>query len=578
MYRSVGSTALRYLLYATVALLVLEGFVDVGSHISLGWLSLVVAGALSIAVLTRPFASSTAFERPDPESAAPQPSSRTVAVILLGLCVAGGILRVYALDAQSFWFDEAISTNAAIAVLESGRPTFPSGYTYWRAFPHTLVMAGSMAIFGTGEAAARAPSVLFGVVTIAATYWLGREVGGPRVGLLAAVLVTFATWEIAWSRQARMYQLFQLLYVLALVLLLRVERTWLEDWRAILLLVLVVVLAALTHQIGYVLFPVAVAYLGLVGLVDRRLSGRIAVGFLAGSLLLVLAVEFVTAGFSGALESVLATDVSYWENYSEWLRGEFHSFVLLGIVGAALTFYRGWYRAGTLLVLAVAPAAWILSFHTELFASRYLYFLVPIVFVWAAIVIDYVAILATGRMRTIGGYIGGFESRVSRADGRTVSACVACVAAFAFVVLLALGGGFTVVPQAEYELGTNAPQPEFAGVYEYVNEHREEGDVIVAGWTAPGMYYAGGVDYWLTHDLTGTGTDWTTNSGELYADAEPIETTTELEAVMDDHERGWIIADEITLVRQDQELRSKLEKMPSRQFDSIHVYYWDHED
>ena len=569
--RSVIGTAARYLVYVTVGLVFLE-VVDFRTYVPLGSLVIVATGALTIA---------TVFQYVDPDgepgtdrASTHQPSTQVVAVTMFVLVVAGGFLRVYALGTQSLWFDEAISTNAAIALLQEGEPTFPSGSTYWRAFPHTLAMVASMAVLGTGEAAARAPSVIFGVATIGVTYWLGREVGGRRVGLLAAAFVAFATWEIAWSRQARMYQLFQLLYVLTLVLLLRVERTWFEDRRAVVALVLVGALAAATHQIGYVLLPVAVAYIGLAGFVDGHLSRRGTTGLLVGTLLLVPVIEFGTGGVSYALESGVDPDFSYWDSYVEWLIDELHGVVLLGIVGMAVTYYRGWYRSGTLLVFAVVPPVWILSFQTELFATRYLYFGLPILFVWTAVSVDYVAVVATEQWESFGSRVHRSERPVSRADGGAGATCRTCLVAVCMVGLLMLGGGFTVAPQAEYNLGANAPQPDFGGAYEYVNENRESGDVIVAGWTAPGVYYADGVDYWLAHDLTGTGANWTTNGGERYAGAEPVETTAELDDVMNEHDRGWIVVDEIALARQPTELQSELEAMPSYRSDSVYVFYW----
>lgn len=572
-YRSLGTTVAHYLLFATVGLLALDVFADVGSRMSFLWLAAAVAatfGALAVGRLVGP----RGVVEPAPvASDRPGVEARSVVFVLVVLLAAGGILRWYGLGTQSVWFDEAITINAAVAFLEGGRPTFPSGYTYWRAFPHTLVVAGSMATFGTGEAAARLPSVVFGLASIVATYWLGREVGGRRVGLLAALLVTFATWELAWSRQARMYQLFQLLYVLSLVALLQVERTWFADRRFVVALVVVVALAAFTHPIGYVLLPVCVAYLGAVGAYDGRLTRRTAVWLLVGAATFVVVVESIGAGITGTIESAASTDVDYWDAYVGWLADELHAFFYLGLIGVAVTVYRGWYRTGTLLVLAVAPPVWVLSFHTQLFATRYLYFGLPVLFVWTAVVVEYVGAVAVERAADVRRSLS--DDRPSERVLTDPSVVGVPVVAVGLVVLLALGGGFTVTPQAEYDLGTNAPQPDYQGAYEHVTEHRADDDVVVAGWTAPGLYYAGSVEYWLAHDLTGGGGTYTVNDRELYAGAEPVRSGAELEAVIDTHERGWIVVDDVALARQPPEVRSTIEARSVYRSGSMTVAHWN---
>jgi len=266
-----------------------------------------------------------------------------------------------------------------MSFLEDGRPDFPSGATYWRAFPHMIVVSASMLVFGTSEWAARFPSVIFDCLTIVATYWLGREVGGRRVGLLAAGLLTFATWEIAWSRQARMYQLFQLLYVLAVVALLRVEAQGLKDVRRVVGLILIIGLAAATHQIGYVLLPVAVVFLAATAVADGALNRRTAGGIVVVAVGLTILFELVGPGITGALETVTNTEVDYWDAYVSWFTDELHAFLYLAVVRLGLLVYRGSRRAGLLFGLALRPPVFILSFNTQLFATRYLYFFSPVV-------------------------------------------------------------------------------------------------------------------------------------------------------------------------------------------------------
>lgn len=580
-FYATGKHVANYLLFALLLALVLESVIGVG--VRFHWLSLTVIAAVAFAALA---ATATAESLDTAESNPPsphRPTGSTVIAVLSVLLVAGAVLRVWALGAQSVWFDEAITVNAAMALLEHGRPTFPSGFTYWRAFPHTLVVAASMFLFGTGEAAVRLPSVVSGVVTIAATYWLGRSVGGRTVGLVAAVLVTFSTWETAWSRQARMYGLFQLAYTVAVILIVRVAEDGIDDRWDVLVLGVASILPAMIHQIGYVLAPVGAGALGLAVLDGNRNEWRTAGVLAVGTMAMLLTLVVVLFDATAVVLSSAATDVGYVLAYGRWFAAELRGYLFLGVVGSVLAFYRHRYRTATVLVLAVVPAVWMLSFYVELFATRYLHFGLPIVFVWAGLVIVYAADATVDGASSLVGSIGGGGVRHRLRDAGFGTASAKLFVAFALVAALAVGGGFTVTPQAEYELGLNAPQPDFQRAYDHLVEHRQAGDVIVAGWTAPGLYYGGGVDYWLAHDLTGTGDGYLVGGVDRYAGAEPIRTPAELRALVDRHERGWIVVDVIALRRWTGGDSSAIESIPGVNErlriddgrDGIRVYAWD---
>jgi hypothetical protein len=572
---SLLDNAIEYLLLATVGLLMLDSVLAGPAGTSPFWASLLVTAGFAVLAVGR-VVQPRYRDSIGPSVASDRISDvQSVVAILFLLLATGTILRGYALGVQSLWFDEAITANAAIALLETGQPTFPSGFTYWRAFPHTLVVAGSMALLGTGEAAARLPSVVFGLATIPVTYWLGRQVGGHTVGLVAATLLTVATWEIAWSRQARMYQLFQLLYTLSVVLLVRVEQTDFDP-RTVGASIVVVVLAASTHRIGYVLVPIGAVYLGFAAVRDGRRPRWVASGIVLGSVAMLLALELRGIGVEAVLTTAATVDGEHWRLYAEWLATELNTFSVLGPAGATLLLYRGRYRASALLLLAVVPATWILSVHVELFATRYLYFGVPVLFVWTAVTVVHIAEMVVDRSVR--------AWRAALLDGRQTGdrpSSATLVVAAALIGLLALGGGFTVWPQAEYELGPNAPQPDFERAYAYVTDHREPDDVIVAGWTAPGLYYAGGVDYWLAHDLSGIGGSYTTNGVDRYAGAEPIRSSDRLRAVVAEHDRGWIVVDGIARERWTSDESTSIESVATvnevgtvDDGDEIYVYAW----
>ena len=132
---------------------------------------------------------------------------------LLFLTICGFILRIYHLGTPSFWLDEAISANAAVALIKHGTPTFPSGFIYMRSILNTLFIALSFMIFDVSEFSARFPAVVFGTLTIPLVYMMGARLGNRKIALIAALFITFSVMEIAWSRQARMYQQLQFFYL-----------------------------------------------------------------------------------------------------------------------------------------------------------------------------------------------------------------------------------------------------------------------------------------------------------------------------------------------------------------------------
>lgn len=122
--------------------------------------------------------------------------------VLLILLIAGA-LRFYRIDAQSFWNDEGNSARLAERsvdlILAGARGDIhPPGYYlalhYWRA------------LFGASEAALRALSVLFSLVTVLFAFLAGRLLfRGVITGLVAAAFVALNPFQIYYAQEARMY-------------------------------------------------------------------------------------------------------------------------------------------------------------------------------------------------------------------------------------------------------------------------------------------------------------------------------------------------------------------------------------
>ncbi len=152
---------------------------------------------------------------------------------LLTLLLVGFFLRVHRLGDKRVWWDEGLAAWTARDTLAAtahwtAHDVHPPLY-FWLL--HFWRLAGGDSEFGL-----RLLSVMIGVLTVAAAYLLGRLVGGRKVGLLSALLMTISRFDIAWSQEMRMYALSALLGALALWAAIRVwNRGRWRDWLAYIL-------------------------------------------------------------------------------------------------------------------------------------------------------------------------------------------------------------------------------------------------------------------------------------------------------------------------------------------------------
>ena len=130
--------------------------------------------------------------------------SRPILILLLIVFLAlifrgGGVL-----GSKSFWFDEVVSLEIAKKdILDSWQ------YLKWENNPplHYWYLHYWVKLFGEGEKAVRWSSVLFSILGVIAIYWLGRRLVNSRVGLMAAFLLAFSSYQLFFAMEARMYSL-----------------------------------------------------------------------------------------------------------------------------------------------------------------------------------------------------------------------------------------------------------------------------------------------------------------------------------------------------------------------------------
>ncbi len=134
-------------------------------------------------------------------------NKRTILLLVL-LIIVGLSLRLYNLDEESVWLDEACTVDTA----KHSLPEILLRNLEGSHLPlyHTL-MYGWIRLFGTSEFSIRFPSVIFGILAMLMLFRVGRLLFGERVALIATLFMTVLHYQISFSQNARMYTLFTFL-------------------------------------------------------------------------------------------------------------------------------------------------------------------------------------------------------------------------------------------------------------------------------------------------------------------------------------------------------------------------------
>lgn len=136
-----------------------------------------------------------------------------IAVAILATAV-GLVLRFYTRSA--LWLDEALTVNISRlpigqipgALRHDGHPPLYYFLLHWWS-----------GLFGTGDAAVRALSGVFGVLTLPVAWLFGRRRGGPTLAWLLLGVVAISPFALRYATETRMYSLVILLVFVGALLL-----------------------------------------------------------------------------------------------------------------------------------------------------------------------------------------------------------------------------------------------------------------------------------------------------------------------------------------------------------------------
>ena len=143
----------------------------------------------------------------------------TLAVVL----VLAAVLRLYHLEHQSLWIDEIASmlgaspeqtwTNMMLYSRHDQPPAFFVLLHYW------------FKLFPFNDFSGRLMSVVVGLTSIIAIFFLGKEVKDNRTGLIASFITSFSYIHILFSQEVRFYTVVFLFSTLSYLFFIRATRT-----------------------------------------------------------------------------------------------------------------------------------------------------------------------------------------------------------------------------------------------------------------------------------------------------------------------------------------------------------------
>ncbi len=149
-------------------------------------------------------------------------SRHGVAIALAASVGLAAALRLFHLDAESIWLDEAFSVATARSTVDN--ILFETSEDFHPPLYFFLLYGWFHLTDGSG-ASARLLSVAFSLGATLATYAAGRLLVDTRTGLLAALLIAVSTFQVEYAQEARMYALLALLATLSTTALVRLSRT-----------------------------------------------------------------------------------------------------------------------------------------------------------------------------------------------------------------------------------------------------------------------------------------------------------------------------------------------------------------
>jgi len=510
-----------------------------------------------------------AVPRPDPPNYS-NIRRAAVGIAVFLLIAVGAFIRLNDLGFISLNGDEIGTIRFAEGILKKGYPFITLGGIEKPATTYELLpypVAAAIGLFGISETVVRLPSALFGTVNILVVFLLGRKLANTGAGLLAAALYTFMPLEVNLAQNARYMVAEQFYALLCCYFYYRAMEKEEINTRAVYAASLFFVLGYLTWEgSGYILPALLAATFALKGRDFRWMkSWHLWAASLGASVIVLIQLAYRTywsvpfmiigSGLSDATFKFMFLTQAYnpWYYVKNFLLTQNHIFLsALALIGLPFILKS---RGLRYIFVILGSVLFLFSNTFSLYATRYIYFLQPLLIILASAALLKIAELASG-------LVEGFRSPGIKFLRYGIPVALSSL-------LFMATNDYILKP---YRLSPN-PAPvedprgmdlggvieerrnlypvDFRGVNTYLKDHLLPGDVVVTVYTHPTLFYAGKADYFEETIVDTQVVYLDDNERERLANKTvDVPTITDLSAFklfLGNHERVWFVASSFDL-------------------------------
>lgn len=186
---------------------------------------------------------------------------------ILGFTILGLVLRLLYINYTEVALDEPFSIGVAQLPLNE-IPQVVSAFNNPPLFE--LLLHGVVKWWGIETPWVRLISVIASSLTVVFIYLIGSRFFNRRIAVSASLLFTFATFQITYAHEARVYALFHLFTCASMYLLLTLHHQQRMKRVTVIAFTLINILLVYSHYLGWVVWGLQLTWLIAVGQIHKR--------------------------------------------------------------------------------------------------------------------------------------------------------------------------------------------------------------------------------------------------------------------------------------------------------------------